>query len=137
MSDSKFVVGHGAFGPEPERDARLSAALRTVVGDVPTHSVDWNSLARRIAHAVAIQRPSPWWSWAARWERRVVSLALVAGIGGAVALWSSTAATRAGETAALPDLVTSVAGGTPASDAATTFAHSLTRPIYPVTGVVE
>lgn len=136
MSDSRFVLGTGAFGPEPERDVRLASALRTVVGDVPS-DVDWSSLASRISVAVT-QRSAPWWGWAARWERRVVSVALAAGIAGAVALWNSAPASAAVvDAASSPELVTAVVEGAPAADAATSFARSLTVTYEPLTGVVE
>jgi hypothetical protein len=110
---------------EPARDARLGLLLRDIVGSTPTGQVDWTALARRIANATPLH--SPWWSYATRWERRVLPLALAAGIAGAVALWGlGTPSQLAAAPSASADLVTAVAAGTPADDAARSFARSIT-----------
>jgi hypothetical protein len=112
---------------EPARDARLGLLLRDIVGTPPVGQVDWTALARRIATATATPLHSPWWSYAARWERRALPLALAAGLAGAVALWGlgtpSQASTVSNGSA---DLVTAVVSGAPADDAARSFARSVT-----------
>lgn len=135
MTHSK-ILGVGAFGPEPAPDPRLAALLRDAVGDAPDHAVDWPALAARIASRVSAQATAPWWSYAAKWERRMIPLALTAGIVAAVTLWSTTA------TAATPPLsaasfTTDVASGAPADDAASQFARTLTNTVDLATGVPE
>jgi hypothetical protein len=112
---------------EPARDAVLGPLLRDIVGTPPSGQVDWTALARRIATATATPLHSPWWSYASRWERRVLPLALAAGIAGAAALWGldSPSQPSAASTGAA-DLVTAVVTGAPADDAARSFARSIT-----------
>jgi hypothetical protein len=129
MTDRKRVPESGnPFGTgEPARDAVLGPLLRDIVGTPPAGQVDWTALARRIATATAIPLHLPWWSYAARWERRALPLALAAGIAGAAALWRLDAPSQ--PTAAptgMVDLVTAVAAGAPADDAARSFARSVT-----------
>ena len=126
----------GAFGPEPSRDIQLGALLRSTTGSVPDGAVDWASLADRISVAVARQAASPWWSYATGWERRILPLALAAGIAAGFALWNVTA-TNTTQLATAHSLVTEVASGTPADDAASTFAHSITSSEAVTAGVPE
>lgn len=101
---------------DSRRDEALAALLRPVVGEVPLHAVHWDALALRIGDAVRT-RSSPWWSCAARWERRAVPLALAAGLAGAAALWSS-ASTLPTPVAPSSDVVAAViAGGSPMEEA--------------------
>jgi hypothetical protein len=112
---------------EPARDALLGPLLRDIVGTPPAGQVDWTALARRIATATATPLPSPWWSYAARWERRALPLALAAGLAGAVALWGlGTPSQSSGAWNGSADLVTAVVSGAPADDAARSFARSIT-----------
>ena len=80
MTDSRSTLGTGAFGPEPAHDRRLGAMLRDVAGETPHAAVHWSALADRITSRVAAQMAAPWWSYATRWERRVIPLALAAGL---------------------------------------------------------
>jgi hypothetical protein len=86
--------------------------------------VSWPHLAQRIADAVQAQQGAPWWSYAARWQRRAVPLALAAGLIGALALWG-TATSRPAEASSV-DLVSAVVTGTSTADAASSYARSVT-----------
>lgn len=108
---------------EPRRDAKLGALLRTAVGDVPSDAVDWNALAQRIGNRAVIVA-TPWWGYAARWERLAIPLALAAGIAGAAALWNTESSARA--VAAQADVMSVVLSDTPASDAALQIARTMT-----------
>ena len=119
---------------EPARDARLGALLRDVVGEAPMSEVRWSQLAERIATAVHAHQGAPWWSYAERWQRRALPLALAAGILGALAFWGTTSARPADASAV--DLVSAVASGTSPADAASTFAHSVTASMD-VNGAVQ
>jgi hypothetical protein len=112
---------------EPSRDAALGPLLQEIVGVPPSAQVDWPALARRISAATAAPLHVPWWSYATRWERRAIPIALAAGIAGAVALWGlgSPVQLNAASTANA-DLVTAVASGVPAEDVARSFARSFT-----------
>jgi hypothetical protein len=114
-------------GGEPVRDERLGALLRAAVGEAPMGDVDWSALAERVAAAVRAQHGTPWWGHVARWQPRVLPLALAAGLVGALALWQATVGAR--ETtlvAGSGDLVTAVVSGTSSADAALFYAGSLT-----------
>jgi hypothetical protein len=139
MTRSFFINPSSPDEGEPSRDPRLGALLRAAVGDPPVADVDWDALAERVSMAVRAQRAAPWWSYAERWQRRAIPLALAAGLVGTLALWNASTELRA-EAAALggsPDLVTAVVSGTPASDAATSYAGSFTSTVDLVTGVPE
>ena len=131
------VLGAGAFGPEPARDTELGTLLRDVVGDSPDHSVDWTSLASRITSRVGAQASAPWWSYAAQWERRMIPLALAAGVVAAAALWSTTAPASTTALASASSFTTEVASGAPADDAASQFARSITNTVDLAAGVPE
>ena len=135
MRHSK-VLGAGAFGPEPASDPELGGLLRDVIGDTPSHAVDWTALAARITSRVGAQATAPWWSYAAQWERRMIPLALAAGIVAAAALWSTTA-TAAMPLASASSFTTEVASGTPADDAASQFARTITNTVDLAAGVPE
>jgi hypothetical protein len=109
---------------EPARDERLGALLRQVVGEAPMAEVSWPQLAQRISDAVQAHQGAPWWSYAARWQRRAIPLALAAGIVGALAFWG-TATSRPAEASSM-DLVSAVVTGTSTADAASSYARSVT-----------
>jgi hypothetical protein len=110
---------------EPARDERLGALLRQVVGAPPMAEVSWPQLAQRIADAVQAHQAAPWWSYAERWQRRAIPLALAAGLVGALAFWG-TATSRPAEVSSSMDLVAAVVTGTPTAEAARAYAHSIT-----------
>ena len=139
MTDSR-TLGTGAFGPEPTHDPELGALMRDIVGDVPHAGVDWTALAARIGERVGIQMPAPWWSYAARWERHVIALALAAGIAAAAVLSMSTSSATGSAASPLTSasaLATAVASGTPAEDAAAQFARSITNAADLSAGIPE
>jgi hypothetical protein len=117
------------FDPaEPRRDEALGALLRRATGDVPVGAVDWDGLASRITRALPQRAASTWWSYAERWERRMLPLALAASLLGAFALWNSGtigAPSPVTQIASI-DLVADVVEGAPADDVALTFARSVT-----------
>jgi len=110
---------------EPARDAVLGALLQEIVGRPPEAEVDWTALARRIGSVTAAPLQVPWWGYAARWERRAIPIALAAGIAGAVALWGLGSPPQLSVATANADLVTAVATGVSAEDAARSFARSV------------
>jgi hypothetical protein len=114
------------FDPaEPRRDEALGALLRRATGDVPMSAVDWDGLASRITRALPARTASTWWSYAERWERRMLPLALAASLVGAFALWNSGTPEASAQVASA-DLVADVVQGTPAEDAALDFARTVT-----------
>jgi hypothetical protein len=128
MTDFEHTDPSGnPFGADdPPRDLELAALLRRATGDVPVASVDWDRLASRISRAIPGRAAAPWWSYAARWERRLLPLALAAGLVGAFALWDSpepaasmTLATASG------DAVAEMVGGAQASDLATSYERTM------------
>lgn len=128
MTRKNSPLGTGAFGPEPQHDPQLGALLRDIVGGTPSASVNWTALADRIGSAVATQRATPWWSYANRWERRAVSMSLVAGIAAALALWITPSATAQAAPTQLTaaEVVTEVVSGAPVDSAASSFARAVT-----------
>ncbi|MES2176997.1 MAG: hypothetical protein V4550_03955 [Gemmatimonadota bacterium] len=139
MTDSRRTLGEGAFGPEPSRDVKLGALLREIEGVTPDASVDWAALASRIADGVAAQASSSsWWDYATRWERRVVPLALAAGLAASFALWNASLAAPSGvQFVTSSSISTAVADGAPPEDAAATFATAITNAVDPMIGVPE
>ena len=135
MTDSTRL-GVGAFGPEPAHDSELGSLLRDLVGETPHDAVNWTRLAMRIRDRVGAQAVMPWWSYATRWERRVIPLALAAGIAASAALWSTPSGSTS-QTASASELATAVANGTPAEDAASQFARSITNAVDLAAGVPE
>ena len=135
MTDSS-TLGDGAFGPEPAHDVQLGALLRDVIGDTPGSAVNWTRLAERIGERVGRQVATPWWSYAMQWERRVIPLALAAGIAAVASLWTTASGSTALITSASA-LATAVASGTPVDDAASQFARSITNSVDFAAGVPE
>ncbi|MEP6619204.1 MAG: hypothetical protein ABJE47_07815 [bacterium] len=127
MTDKTSALGAGAFGPEPDHDRALGSHLESVVGRIPADRVNWESLAHRIGVVIEAQRPTPWWGYAARWERRAIPLALAAGIAGALTLWSSTMAAQSLSVNDTPEFLSAVVSGAPATDAVRSFARSVTE----------
>ena len=136
MTDNS-VLGTGAFGPEPPHDEKLGKLLREIVGDTPHSAVSWSGLAARIGERVSAQMAAPWWSYATRWERRAIPLALAAGLTAAVALWTSTASPNAWHMTSASNVTTAVLSGIPAEDAASQFARSITNTADLTAGVPE
>jgi hypothetical protein len=124
MTDAR-IVGEA----EPARDPELAALLAGVVGFPPAADVDWTALATRIGSARARQRAA-WWSYAARWERRAIPVALAAGLAGVLALWGlgMPLPARGTMTTASTDPIAAIVDGTPVADVARTFARSVTTP---------
>jgi hypothetical protein len=134
---NKRTLGVGAFGPEPAHDPELGALLRGVMDDAPMDSVNWTRLAARIGERVGVQAAGPWWSYAARWERRVIPIFVAAGIAAAAALFSTTASASEVQRTTASAMTTEVASGTPAEDAAVVFARSITSTVELTAGVPE
>jgi hypothetical protein len=134
---NKRTLGVGAFGPEPAHDPALGALLRSVVSDAPMESVDWTRLAARIGERVGVQANGPWWSYAARWERRVIPVFIAAGIAAAAVLFSTAASASEVARTTASAMTTEVASGTPAEDAAVLFARSITSTVDLTAGVPE
>ncbi len=136
MSD-RSVIGTGAFGPEPAHDEKLGTMMRDIVGDTPRNAVRWSALAERIGERVREQMVAPWWSYATRWERRAIPLALVAGIVATIALWMTAATTTGLHMTTASGVTTAVLSGIPAEDAASQFARSITNSVALTAGVPE
>jgi hypothetical protein len=115
------------FAPgEPPRDEELAGLLRSAVGDVPD-SVDWDALATRIARALPARTSVAWWSYAERWSRRILPIALAASLVGAAMLWNADDAQAVVVAQAAPtDVIADVVQGVPIEDAARTFARTMT-----------
>ena len=133
---NKRTLGVGAFGPDPVHDPELGALLRSVMHDAPMDSVDWPRLAARIGERVGVHASGPWWSYAARWERRVIPIFVAAGIAAAAVVFTTASASEAQRTTASA-MTTEVASGTPAEDAAVLFAGSITSTVELTAGVPE
>ena len=116
------------FAPgDPPRDQALASLLRQVTGDVPVGSVDWDALATRISLALPSRMSTAWWSYADRWSRRMLPLALAASLVGALALWrSDEPAGLLVAQAGTADVVVDLVQGAPVEDAAITYARSVT-----------
>ena len=137
MSDSRSVIGTGAFGPEPTHDEKLGKLMREIVGETPYSAVRWSSLAERIGDRVREQMATPWWSYATRWERRAIPLALVAGLTAAVALFMTSSSSTSLHATTASGVTTAVLSGIPAEDAASQFARSITNSVDLTAGVPE
>lgn len=124
---------------EPARDERLGALLREIVGDPALARVEWERLAGRIAAALPTPQFTPWWSYAERWQRAVVPLALAAGLVGLLAVWDTAGSATRTESAVpgASEMMTAVMSGTSAADAARTYARSLTNSIDLSDGAIE
>ena len=120
------------FDPaEPRRDEELAALLRRATGDVPVSAVDWDALATRISRAIPAPArvASTWWSYAERWERRMLPLALAASLVGAVALWKIAEPAAQGTVVAQvtsTDLLSDVVQGAETADVALRYARTVT-----------
>lgn len=125
MRDDRTV---NPFAPDdPPRDEELAALLRRTLGDVPAGTVDWDALAARITRALPQRTSIAWWSYTERWSRRIIPIALAAGLVGAVMLWNADDASAVVVAQAAPaDLVADVVQGAPAEDAARTFSRTMT-----------
>ena len=135
MTDFPHGPDENVFGDaEPARDVRLGALLRDHLGEVPMHDVDFASLSARISRGIASQVTSPWWSYAARWERRALPLALAAGLAAAAALWSLGSPAQLQASA---DPVAEVINGAPADAAARLLTRSMTGSRYDSSGDLE
>lgn len=129
MADSmNDTSSFNPFDPaEPARDAELGALLRHAAGDVPVGSVNWDALASRISQSLPGRVVTPWWGYAARWERRMLPIALAASLLGAFALWSASDSPAVSVVqVSSSDVVAELAEGVPVSDAATSFARAVT-----------
>jgi hypothetical protein len=129
MDDSMHNDPINPFDPaEPRRDEELAALLRRATGDVPMGAVDWDALASRIARSIPARAASTWWSYAERWERRMLPLAFAASLVGAIALWNSAVPAPSVVVAqATPtDILSDVVQGAPTDDAALRFARTVT-----------
>jgi hypothetical protein len=120
----------GSFNPfapvEPPRDEQLAALLHRAVGDVPG-AVDWDALATRISRALPARASVAWWSYAERWSRRILPIALAASLVGAAMLWNAEDVGAVVVAQAVPtDVVADVVEGVPIEDAARTFSRTLT-----------
>jgi hypothetical protein len=115
------------FAPgEPPRDEELAVLLRQTVGDVPA-TVDWDALALRITRALPARTNVAWWSYAERWSRRIIPIALAASLVGAAMLWNADDASAVVVAQSAPtDVVSDVVQGVPIEDAASTFAGTMT-----------
>lgn len=71
-----------------------------------------------------------------QWERRVIPLALAAGIAAVASLWTTASGSTVLITSASA-LATAVASGTPVDDAASQFARSITNSVDFAAGVPE
>ena len=90
MAESRDSETFNPFASaDPPRDEALAALLRQAEGDVPLRAVDWDALASRIARSLPGRATITWWSYADRWSRRMLPIALAASLLGAVALWQA------------------------------------------------
>jgi hypothetical protein len=120
----------GSFNPfapvEPPRDEQLAALLHRAVGDVPG-TVDWDALATRISRALPARASVALWSYAERWSRRILPIALAASLVGATMLRNADDVGAVTVAQAVPtDVVADVVEGVPIEDAARTFSRTLT-----------
>jgi hypothetical protein len=115
---------------EPARDVRLGLMLRETIGGTPSGDVDWAALAKRIGDRLPVQMSTPWWTYASRWERRAIPLALAAGIMGAIALWGTAGKTGTAGTANVSTTeevaLSAVASGELSETAARQFSQAIT-----------
>jgi hypothetical protein len=129
MDDSMINDSINPFDPtDPPRDEQLAALLREATGDVPVHTVNWDALASRIARSIPQRAASTWWSYAERWERRMLPLAFAASLLGAIALWNiaEPSAPSAVTQVATTDIFADVLQGAPTDDAALRYARTVT-----------
>jgi len=120
----------GSFNPfapvDPPRDEQLARLLSQAVGDIPP-SVNWDALAMRISRALPARASVAWWSYAERWSRRIIPIALAASLVGAAMLWNADVASAVVVSQATPaEVVADIVQGAPVEDAARSFSRSLT-----------
>jgi hypothetical protein len=125
MTGERKIIGEGAFGPEPQHDEALGALLAEATGRVPMDAVNWSALAERISTGVAIQS-SPWWSFASRYERRMIPIALAAGVAAVLALYNFEVTAANSGFVSAASVSTAIVSGVPYEDAAQQFARSVT-----------
>jgi len=124
MRDDRTPPFNPFAAVEPPRDEELAALLREAVGDVPA-TVDWNALATRITRALPVRANVAWWSYAERWSRRIVPIALAASLVGAAMLWNAESAEAIVVAQAPTDVIADVVQGVPIEDAVSTFARTI------------
>ena len=124
MRDDRTPPFNPFAAAEPPRDEELAALLRQAVGDVPA-TVDWDALAMRITRALPGRANGAWWSYAERWSRRIVPIALAASLVGAAMLWNAESAEALVVAQAPTDVIADVVQGVPIEDAASTFARTI------------
>ena len=131
MAESRDSETFNPFASvDPPRDEALAALLRQAEGDVPLRAVDWDALASRIARSLAGRATISWWSYADRWSRRMLPIALAASLLGAVWLWQAGEPTgTAVASAGVSDVVVDVVQGAPVDDAARSFARTVTADV--------
>ena len=124
MRDDRTPGFNPFASDEPPRDEELAVLLRRAVGDVP--AVDWDAFAMRITRALPSRANLAWWSYAERWSRRIIPIALAASLVGAAMLWNAESAEALVVAGAPTDVNADVVQGVPIEDAARTFARTLT-----------
>ena len=139
---------HGTpFAGEPDRDIELARLLQPLVGGTAEPLGGFGALASRLtsrlAQQAAISIASPWWTYAARWERRAIPVALAAGLVAVAALLGLGApigplvAAQAAVSISASALSTEVANGSAPEDAASLLAHSITSSVDLAAGIPE
>jgi hypothetical protein len=131
MGESRDSDAFNPFAPaDPPRDEALAALLRRAEGDVPVRAVDWDALAARIARALPARATTAWWSYADRWSRRMLPLAVAASLVGAFALWEAGEPSgTVASSATMSDVVADLVQGAPVEDAARSFARTVTADV--------
>jgi hypothetical protein len=124
MRDDRSPRFNPFASDEPPRDEELAALLRQAVGDIPA-SVDWDALAMRITRALPTRTNVAWWSYAERWSRRIIPIALAASLVGAAMLWNAESAEALVVAGAPTDVIADVVQGVPIEDAVSTFARTI------------
>lgn len=123
MRDDRTPSFNPFTSDEPPRDEELAGLLRHAVGEVPT--VDWDALAMRITRALPARANVAWWSYAERWSRRIIPIALAASLVGAAMLWNAESAEALVVAQAPTDVIADVVQGVPIEDAVSTFARTI------------
>jgi hypothetical protein len=124
MRDGRTPPFNPFADSEPPRDEALAALLRQAVGDLPT-TVDGDPPPMRIARALPARADLAWWSYAERWSRRIIPIALAASLVGAAMLWNAESAQALVVAQSPTDVIADVVQGVPIEDAASTFARTI------------
>jgi hypothetical protein len=124
MRDDRTPRFNPFASEEPPRDEELASLLRQAVGDLPA-SVDWDALAMRNTRALPARTNVAWWSYAERWSRRIIPIALAASLVGAAMLWNAESAQALVVAQSPTDVIADVVQGVPIEDAASTFARTI------------